>query len=90
MNHAKYLNIELLTTFYNIEKCFDSLWLEECTNSLQDSRMKDDTLFLINLMNTRASVTVKTPKGDTCPLILSNLVKHRKVLGPLQYRPFVT
>ena len=46
VNHAKYFNKELLITFYNIEKCFDSLWLEDCINSLWDLGMKDDTLFL--------------------------------------------
>ena len=83
VNHAKYLNKELLITFYDIEKYFDSLWLEDCINSLWDLGVKDDTLFLIYLMNTKASVTIKTPMGDTYPLILSNLVKQGTVLGPL-------
>ena len=83
VNHAKYLNKELLTTFYDIEKCFDSLWLKDCINSLWDLEVKDDTRFLIYLMNTKASVTIKTLMGDTCPLILLNLVKQETVLGPL-------
>ena len=52
-------------------------------NSLWDLGVKDDTLFLIYLTNTKASVTIKTPMGDTYPLILSNLVKQRTVLGPV-------
>ena len=56
VNHAKYLNKELLITFYDIEKCFDSLRFEDCINSLCDLGMKDDTLSLIYLMNTKASV----------------------------------
>ena len=44
VNHAKYLNKDLLITFYDIEKCFDSLWLEDCINSLWDLGVKDDTL----------------------------------------------
>ena len=83
VNHAKFLNKELLITFYDIGKCFDSLWLEDCINSLWDLGVKDDTLFLIYLMNTKASVTIKTPMGDTYPLILSNLVKQGTVLGPI-------
>ena len=27
INHAKYLGKELWLTFYDVEKCFDSLWL---------------------------------------------------------------
>ena len=79
----EYLNKELLIAFYDLEKCSDSLWLEDCINSLWALGVKDDTLFLIYLMNTEASVTIKTPMGDTCPLILSNLVKQGTVLGPL-------
>ena len=32
--HAKYLGQELWLTFYDTEKCFDSLWLEDRINSL--------------------------------------------------------
>ena len=81
INHAIYLNKELCITFYDIEKCFDSLWLEDCINSLWDLRVKDDILYLIHLLNTKASVTIKTPMGDTHPLLLSNLVKQGTVLG---------
>ena len=63
VNLAKYLNKELLTTFYDIAKCFDSLWLEDCINSFWDLGVKDDTLFLIYLINTEASVAIKTPMG---------------------------
>ena len=83
VNHAKYLNKELLITFYDIEKYFDSLWLEDCINSFWNLGVKNDTLFLIYLMNTKAGVTIKTPMGDTYPLILSNLVKQGTVLGPV-------
>ena len=43
--------------------------------------MKDDILYLIQLLNTKANVTTKTPVGDTHPLLLSNLVKQGTVLG---------
>ena len=36
INHENYLGKELWLTFYDIEKCFDSLWLEDCINSLWD------------------------------------------------------
>ena len=82
VNHATYLSKELLITFYDIEKCFDSLWFEDCINSLWDLGVKDGTLFLIYLINTQASVKIKTPMGDTYPLILSNLVMQGTVFGP--------
>ena len=60
INHANYLGKELWLTFYDIEKkCFDSLWLEDCINSLWDLGVKDDILCLIYLMNIKATVTKK-------------------------------
>ena len=84
INHANYLGKELWLTFYDIEKkCFDSLWLEDCINSLWDLGVKDDILCLIYLMNIKATVTIKTPPGNTVPLFLSNCVKQGTVLGPV-------
>ena len=83
INHAKYLGKELWLTFYDIEKCFDSLWLEDCINSLWDMGVRNDILSLIYLMNKEARVTVKTPVGDTDPILLTNLVKQGTVLGPV-------
>ena len=83
INHANYLGEELWLTFYDIEKCFDSLWLKDCINSLWDLDVKDDILCLIYLMNIKATVTIETPLGDTDPLFLSNFVKQGTVLGPV-------
>ena len=82
-DHAKYLNKELWLTFYDIEKCFDSLWLDDCINSLWENGVKDDTLSLIYYLNEKANVVAKTPFGDTDPLSFMNIVKQRTVLGPV-------
>ena len=34
IEHSNYLGKELWISFHEIEKCFDSLWLEDCINSL--------------------------------------------------------
>ena len=79
------VNKELLITHYHTEKCLDSSWPEDCRNFLWDLGVKDDTLSLIYLINTKGSVTMKTPlTGDTHPLILSNLAKQGTVIGPIQ------
>ena len=83
VNHANYLVKELWLTFYDTEECFDSLWLEDCINSLWDLDVKDDILCFIYLMNIKATVTIKTPLGDIDPLFLSNFVKQGTVLGPV-------
>ena len=55
-NHPKYLGKELCLTFYDIEKCCDSLWLEDCINSLWDMEVRNAILSLIYLMNEEARV----------------------------------
>ena len=74
----------LWLTFYNIEKCFDSLWLEDCIYCLWDNVVKDDILSVIYKLNVKANITIKTPFGDTQVLPLENLVKQGTVLGPVQ------
>ena len=32
IDHSKYLGKELWITFFDTEKCFDSLWLDDCSN----------------------------------------------------------
>ena len=83
INPAKYLGKELWLTFYDIEKCFDSLWLEDCINILWNMGVRNDILPLIYFMNKEAGVTVKTPVGDTVAILLTNLAKQRTVLGPV-------
>ena len=34
LDHARYLGKEVWVTFYDIEKCFDSLWLQDFINLL--------------------------------------------------------
>ena len=64
-NHALYLGKELCITFFDIEKCFDSLWLEDCINSLWENVIKDDMLSLVYLMNTKVQVAIRTPIGKS-------------------------
>ena len=74
---------QLWLTLFDIEKCFDSLSLKDCINSLWDNGVKGDTLSLIYKLNVKANITIKTPFGDTQVLPLENLVKQGTVLGPV-------
>ena len=65
LDHAKYLGKEVWVTFYDIEKCFDSLWLQDCTNSLWKNGIKDDILSLVYFLNTKANIVIKSPFGET-------------------------
>ena len=83
ISHSLYVNQPLFLTFYDIEKCFDSLWLEDCINSLWENGVQNDNLCLIYLLNKKASITVKTPLGSGSPFVIKNLVKQGTVLGPI-------
>ena len=48
---------------YDVYKCFDSLWLEECVNDLYEAGFKNDKLNLIYLSNKTARIVVKTSSG---------------------------
>ena len=83
IDHSRYLKKELWITFYDIEKCFDSLWLEDCINSLWQCDVDDDILYLICLLNRKADITVRTPFGNTQSFEICNLVKQGTVLEPI-------
>ena len=82
-DHSKYFKKELWTTFYDIEKCFDSLWLEDCMNSLWRCGADDDILYLIYLLKRKADITVRTPFVNTQSFEICNLVKQGTVPGPI-------
>ena len=79
ISHSLYVNQPLFLTFYDIEKCFDSLWLEDCINSLWENGVQNDNLYLIYLLNKKASITVKTPLGNASPFVIKNFVKQGTV-----------
>ena len=85
IDYSKYLKKELWITFYDTEKCFDSLWFEDCINPLWQCGVDDDILYLISLLqlNRKADITVRTPFGDTQLFEICDLVKQGTVLGPI-------
>ena len=83
IDRAKYLKQEVWFTFYDIAKCFDSLWLEDCLNSLWKNGVQNDIFYLIHLINKRSNITVKTPFRDTYPFLAEEIVKQGTVLGPI-------
>ena len=45
IDHSKYIQKEMWVIFHDTEKCFDSLWLEDCINLLYQNVVK--MIFLI-------------------------------------------
>ena len=83
IDHAKYLGRELWLTFYDIEQCFDRLWLEDCINSLWDNGVANNICYLIYMMNRRANIVIRTPFGITESFTIDSLVKQGTSLGPI-------
>ena len=70
-------------SIYDAEKCFDSLWLDECVNDIYEAGLQNDKLNLLYIMNTTAQLAVKTPSGMTERVSISKVVMQGTVWGSL-------
>ena len=70
--------------FYDLSKCFDSMWTEETMNDIYDAGVTDDRFALVSLMNERCQVKVKTPVGDTDRFTLNRIEMQGTVPAPLK------
>ena len=71
---------------YDIEKCFDALWLEDCLNDMFDSLPPDkqnDKLALVYEANRNNYVAVKTAVGMTDRVNIKNIVTQGGTFGPI-------
>ena len=68
---------------YDLRKCFDGLWLEECCNNLFEAGIVDDKLALIYEGNKRNLVAVSTPAGVTKRVEMNKIVCQGESNGPL-------
>ena len=48
---------------FDVEKCFDALWLKETINDLYDTGLNNDKLPLLYLENAKCQLAVKTSQG---------------------------
>ena len=65
INEAIQCKKDIDVQFYDLQKCFDTMWAEETLNDLYDVGMKNEKFALISLMNEKCNVSVKTPVGET-------------------------
>lgn len=68
---------------YNLTKCFDGLWLEECCNNLFEAGVTDDKLALIYEGDRLNQVAVRTPGGLTERKTVERIVTQGGVAGPV-------
>ena len=72
---------------YDLEKAFDSLWIEDCLNDLYDTLPRDehdDKLAMIFEANRNNLVAIKTPVGLTERTNLPKIVTQGGTFGPIE------
>ena len=72
---------------YDVEKCFDALWLEDCMLDIYDTlppEARDDKISLIYKMNQDNFVAVNTACGQTERVNMKNIVMQGGKWGPLK------
>ena len=68
---------------FDIEKCFDALWVEECINVIFETGFDNDKLPLLFLENQNAMIAVKTPTGVSKRVPIKNVIMQGTVWGSL-------
>ena len=68
---------------FDIEKCFDALWVEECINDIYEAGLVNDKLPLLYLENQNANIAVKTSSGKSSRVNIRNVIIQGTVWGSL-------
>ena len=68
---------------YDVEKCFDALWLHEVVNCLYEAGLDNDKLPLLFLENNNAQIAVKTQKGISNRVDIKDIIMQGSVWGSL-------
>ena len=68
---------------YDVEKCFDALWMQECINDIYEAGLDNDKLPLLFLENQNAKVAIKSSKGISKRVNITNIVMQGSVWGSL-------
>ena len=70
---------------YDIEKCFDGLWLEDCLLDVFDAlppQNRNDKLALLHESNKKNMVAINTAVGQTDRINIPNIVQQGGTWGP--------
>ena len=68
---------------FDIEKCFDSLWLHEVINCLYEAGFRNDKLPLLFLENNNAKVAIKSKEGLSSRVSIQHIIMQGSVWGSL-------
>ena len=70
-------------TVTDVKKCFDSLWAQECINTLYEYGLQNDKLVLLYEETRNAMIAKKTANGLAKRENLQNIIMHGSVFGSL-------
>ena len=68
---------------FDVEKCFDALWVEECINDIFDAGLVNDKLALLYLGNQNAKIAIKTQDGKSERINIKNIIMQSTMWGSL-------
>ena len=68
---------------FDIEKCFDALWVEECITDPYEAGLNNDKLNILFLENQNANIAIKTASGKSERINISNIIMQGTVWGSL-------
>ena len=68
---------------FDIEKCFDALWVQECINDMFETGFDNDKLPLLFIENQNAKVAIKSPTGISNRVFIRNIIMQGTVWGSL-------
>ena len=66
---------------FDVEKCFDALWVEECINDVFEAGLDNDKLVLLYLENQNANIAIKTPEGKPDRTNIKKIIMQGTVWG---------
>ena len=66
-----------------MEKCFDSLWVEESINDIYEAGLKNDKLNLLFLENQNANIAIKSKEGKSIRKNIKNIIMQGTVWASL-------
>ena len=70
-------------TVTDVEKCFDSLWAQECINTLYEYGLQNDKLVLLYEETKNALIAIETANGLTKRENIQNIIMQGSVFGSL-------
>ena len=68
---------------FDAEKCFDTLWVEECINDMYEAGLNNDKLVLLFKENQNAKIAVKTAGTISKRVNITNCVMQGTVWGSM-------